>query len=205
MNQLSSFQFDIKSCARELDQFQELLNTKHELSEKDDILPFFRSHLNLLAYTGSFVPTIASFNRLNPEYSFYGDFRADAIVGDWDKKSYCLIEFEDAKSNSIFKSTARTTKEWSPRFEHGYSQIVDWLWKVDDFRQSAMGRSVFGSDTFNFMGMLVIGRDSFLDEIDRARLNWRTSKTVIDSQKIVCITFDELATELRSSLSTYGF
>jgi hypothetical protein len=204
MNPLSSFEFDIKSCVSELSEFEALLNDKQELGERADILPFFRSHLNLLAYAGSIAPGIASFNRLDPEYTLYGDFRADAIVGDWDKKSFCLIEFEDAKQDSIFRQGGRSTKEWSSRFEHGYSQVVDWLWKVDDFRQSSTARSMFGADAFDFTGMLIIGRDAFLDEMDRVRLDWRTAKSVINSQKIVCLTFDRLASELRSSLATFG-
>jgi hypothetical protein len=204
MNPLSSFQFDIKSCLNDLSEFEALLKEKSELGERADILPFFKAHLNLLAYVGSIAPGLASFNRVDPEYTIYGDFRADAIVGDWDKKSFCLIEFEDAKADSIFKRTGRSTKEWSPRFEHGYSQVVDWMWKIDDFRQSGTGRSMFGSDTFDFTGMLIIGRDIFLDEMDRLRLNWRTAKSVINSQKIVCMTFDQLASELRSSLATFG-
>lgn len=205
MKPLTSFTFDIDVCVTELAAFEALLASKFELSESDDILPFFRQNRHLLAYIGSFVPSMASFNRLDPEYSLYGDFRADAIIGDWDKKSFCVIEFEDARKSSIFKQSMRSTKDWSPRFEHGFSQVLDWLWKIDDFRQTRMGASIFGIDSFQFMGMLVIGRDAFLDDIDRARLTWRMSKVVVDSQKIVCLTFDQLARELRSSLHTYGY
>lgn len=205
MKALETFVFDIALCLKELGEFEALLNAKKELSESDDVLPFFRSHRHLLAYAGSLAPGIASFNRVSLEYSIYGDFRADAIIGDWDKKSYCLIEFEDAREQSVFKKSARTNLEWSSRFEHGYSQIIDWLWKVDDFRQSGTGRAIFGPDPFDFMGMLVIGRDCFLGDTERCRLNWRTYKTVINSQRIFCLTFDQLARELRSSLAAYGY
>ncbi|MBI2511713.1 MAG: DUF4263 domain-containing protein [Opitutae bacterium] len=205
MKPLTPFLFDIKKCVVELSAFEALLSSKSELSESKDVLPFFRSNRHLLAYLGALAPSMAAFNRVDPEFSLYGDFRADAIIGDWDKKSFCMIEFEDARRDSIYRACARTTKEWSPRFEHGFSQIVDWLWKVDDFRQTRTGTVTFGQDAFEFMGMLVIGRDSFLDDMDRARLAWRMSKVVVNSQRIVCLTFDQLARELRSSLATYGY
>lgn len=206
MKPLDPFTFDPKQCIKELDQFDALLKSKSELDERMDILPFFKANPHLAAYTGSYAPSMVEFDRLNTEYTFYGDFRADLLVGDWNRKSYCLIEFEDAKADSIFKKGSRTTKDWSPRFEHGYSQLVDWLWKIDDMKQSTQGRTMFGADTYDFMGMLIIGRDKFLDDkdTDKARLKWRLDKVVVNSQKIACITFDQLAIDLRTSLKIYG-
>ena len=49
------------------------------------------------------------------------------VVGDASSHAYCFIEFEDATETSIFKKTPKLTPEWSPRFEHGFSQLVDWI------------------------------------------------------------------------------
>jgi Domain of unknown function (DUF4263) len=203
MKPLESFALSIKDCLVELAEFEQLLASKLELKEKNDILPFFNTHRHLAAYVASYAPTIANFDRLALECSLFGDFRADMIVGDSVRKSYCLIEFEDATKDSIFKSKGRTTSEWSPRFEHGFGQIVDWFWKIDSLRDSPQARTIFGADTFSFMGMLVIGRDAFLSPEEVIRLEWRINKVTINSNKIVCLTFDQLAKGLRDSLTIY--
>ncbi len=203
MKPLDECQFQLAECLKELGELDKLLATKAELEEAADILPFFKAHTNIAAYVGSYAPTIARFDLLSSEYTLFGDFRADMIVGDSARKSYCLVEFEDATKDSIFKKKTRTSTEWSDRFDHGYSQLIDWLWKINDFRQTGQGRAIFGPDTFDFMGMLVIGRDQFLDPQEQLRLKWRAAKVVINSQTIVCITFDQLARDLRDSLSLY--
>jgi hypothetical protein len=203
MKPLSSFKIDLKQCVNDLDAFDELLSNNAELKEREHILPFFRDHPNLTAYIGSYAPGIAGFSRLELEYQLYGDFAADAIVGDPDSKCFCLIEFEDGCEKSIFKSTGRSSKEWAPRFEHGFSQVIDWFWKIDDLRQTASARTIFGHDHIDFMGVLVIGRDRFLDTADKIRLEWRVNKVVVNSQRVVVRTFDQLASDLRMGLSLY--
>lgn len=51
--------------------------------------------------------------------------------------------------------------------------------------------------------MLIIGRESFLSPIDKNRLRWRLNKVLIDSQKIICITFDQLARDIKDRLFLY--
>ena len=202
MNLLNFFDFDVIKCIAELEEFERLLE-QEELRESHDIIPFFKGKLHLSAFVASYVAEIVRFDRIRHEFTFFGDFRADLVVGDSVNKTYCFIEFEDATQNSIFVNRGRSTSDWSPRFERGFSQIVDWFWKLDDFKNTAQYRAVFDSDSINFYGMLIIGRDSFLSPIDRNRLRWRLNKVLIDSQKIICITFDQLARDLRDRLSLY--
>lgn len=147
MNPLSSFDFDVIKCIAELEKFERLLE-QEELRESDDILPFFKKNLHLSAFVASYVAEIVRFDRIKHEFTFFGDFRADLVVGDSVNKTYCFIEFEDANQNSIFVNKGRSTSDWSPRFERGFSQIID-------------------------------------------------------SQKIICITFDQLARDLKDRLSLY--
>lgn len=202
MNPLNPFNFDVITCISELNEFEKLLE-QEELREREDILPFFRENLHLSAFIASYVAEIVRFDRIKHEFTFFGDFRADLVVGDSVNGTYCFIEFEDASRNSIFVERGRSTSDWSPRFEHGFSQIVDWFWKLDDFRNTAQFRAIFDSDSINFSGMLIIGRESFLSPIDKNRLRWRLNKVLIDSQKIICITFDQLARDLKDRLSLY--
>ncbi|MFM6755711.1 MAG: hypothetical protein ACKPJ4_12090 [Dolichospermum sp.] len=51
--------------------------------------------------------------------------------------------------------------------------------------------------------MLVIGRDEFLSEVEKARLKWYLNRVVVDSRKLICKTFDQLARDTRNRLSQY--
>ena len=203
MKPLEHFVFSLKDCFAELDALDGLLSSKLELQEREDILPFFRTHKNIAALIGTYAPTLVSIDRLNAEFTLFGDFRADLIVGDSKRKSYCLVEFEDATEESVFKRKGRTTSEWSDRYAHGFGQLVDWFWKLDGLKDTAQARAFFGADTFDFMGMLVIGRDQYLTTEETMRLAWRINKVTINSNKIVCLTFDQLAAGLRDSLTLY--
>lgn len=54
---LKSVTFDHAVFARELKDFQALLESRKDLSEGEDILPFFKSHEHLTAYIGALTPT----------------------------------------------------------------------------------------------------------------------------------------------------
>jgi hypothetical protein len=204
MTKIDSFNLDISQCFAELKEFEDLLLTKDELSESKDILPFFRSRLNLSAFIAYYAPSMITFDRIKHEFSFFGDFRADLVVGDATHHTYCFIEFEDAAKNSIFTTKrGKSTSEWSPRFEHGFSQIIDWFWKIDDLKNTDSARNIFGDSNIEIYGIIVIGRDKFLSEPDRRRLKWRLNKVVVDSRKVICITFDQLAKDIRDRLSLY--
>jgi hypothetical protein len=66
------------------------------------------------------------------ELDLFGDFVSDLAAGDSEANAYTLIEFDDAKEHSISSRLGRgkTMKRWSQRFEHGFSQLVDWAWRL---------------------------------------------------------------------------
>lgn len=203
MRGLDSFDIDIKQCWVELEEFENLLRDNKELNERKDILPFFKERLHLSAFIGAYGTNMVRFNQIKHEFTLSGEFRADLVVGDSINNIYCFIEFEDATEDSIFVEKGRSTSDWSPRFEHGFSQIIDWFWKIDDFKNTSLARSIFGSENIEFYGILVIGRDDFLSEVDKTRLKWRLNKVLVDSRKVICITFDQLARDMRDRLSLY--
>lgn len=171
--------------------------------ESRDILPFFKRRLHLSAFIGFYISGMSRFDRIKHEFTFFGDFRADLVIGDSVNNIYCFVEFEDGAEDSIFVNKGRSTSDWSPRFEHGFSQIIDWFWKMDDFKNTSSSRSIFGSENIEFCGILIIGRDAFISDIDQARLKWRLNKVLVDSRKVICITFDQLARDIRDRLSLY--
>jgi hypothetical protein len=133
------------------------------------------------------------------------EFRADYVVCDADRERFLFIEFEDARQDSIFavKSDGQTgtTYQWSRRFEDGFSQIVDWHFRIEDYRRTSKLQEHFGSDSIVFQGVLIIGRDRFLEsQGTRSRFDWRIANTNIHSRPIHCFTFDKLYREMAGRL-----
>lgn len=203
MKSLKSIAFDSVSFSKELESFSELLRTKDELSEREDLLPFFKNSPNLTAMLGDLHPGITKVDLIAYEYDLFGDFACDFAVGDSRRNAYCFVEFEDAKKNSIFVSSSRATSDWAARFEHGFSQIVDWIYKLSDTEKSDAFEDRFGSRSIDAMYILAVGRSAFLSEPEHRRIIWRERHVVVHSQKIRCMTYDQLYEELSFISTTY--
>ncbi len=192
--------FHLGQFQQELAEFSELLVAKKELDERKVILPFFRSCRQLSAFFGSVVTEISAFDRLAYEFDIFGDFRCDLAVGDSQAHAYCFIEFEEAKRQSVFKkSKNKITPTWGAAFERGFSQIVDWLWKLDDQRQTKRFNRVFGSSEIQCIAILVVGRDCFVDDMERLR--WRSSRSTVGHIKVYAYTYDQICQILFNKIS----
>lgn len=204
MKSFLKLDFDPLVCQEELNDFKDLLARKPALSEAGDILPFFSNRKHLSAFVGSYFPYIERFDRVAFEYQLFGDFSCDLVVGDSSTGWYCFVEFENADNKSVFeKRKPKETPEWSRRFEHGFSQIVDWFWKLDDMKKTTDLESRFERNLIQYYGMLVVGRDENLEFRERDRKRWRLGKVLIDSKQIFCVTFDELYSDLNGRLQNY--
>lgn len=205
MKTLNSLKFNYKKCLEELKEFKLLLDSKSQLSEEKDIAPFFKKKVHLSSFLGSYVGGISNFDRYAFEFSIFDDFTSDIVVGDSKSNEYLFIELEDATKTSIFeKNGNKSTLEWGRRFEHGYSQIIDWFWKLEDMVNTTDFKCKFGSELSNYQGMLVIGRNSFMEYKEFARLKWRRNKVLVDSRKVICVTYDELYQQLADRLELYN-
>jgi hypothetical protein len=195
--------FDPARFETEIQAFEKLLQ-KQSLSETKDIQPFFRANLHLAAYIGTYSPELGPTTAYEFEYGLFGDYKPDLLLGKKEAGQFCVIEFEDGRPDSIFKrEPGRSNPEWSSRFEHGFSQIVDWYYHLDDYKNTKNFARTFGQGEVGFTALLLIGRDSGLDDTRRNRLRWRTKKVLVDSQKVHCVTFDELHRVLRDRYFTY--
>lgn len=204
MQEFLTFTFDPVACRAELNEFRDLLAASPELEERRDILPFFRERRHLSAFIGSYSPYVSDYDQLAYEYSLFGDFSCDLVAGHSQARSYCFVEFEDARRDSIFVTRkGRSTPEWSSRFEHGFSQLVDWFWKLDDAGPSAEFRHRFGPRQPYILGMLVVGRDHALHHREQHRLDWRLARVVVDSKPVLCLTYDQLLAQLDKRLERY--
>ncbi len=195
--------FNFKKCKKEVNELGQLLKTA-QLSEKNDILPFFKTRNHLCAFMGTFAPDIGPAPIIAREFSFLGDFTADLFVGNRENRQYLAIEFEDGRDNSIFRRVERSNTDWSPRFEHGYSQLIDWFATLDDYKKTDKFHKDFGTGYIAFSGLLIAGRNSGVSDDDRPRLAWRADKVRVDSHVINCITFDDLHQTLAERLELYS-
>src|SRR5207245_2698982 len=86
---------------------------------------------NLSAYVGTIFPEVGPATELTFQFPFFGDFKADLVLGNKVAKRFCVVEFEDGGPHSVFKKQPnRGNPEWSARFEHGASQLPDWFYRL---------------------------------------------------------------------------
>lgn len=171
---MDPFVFDRGRCEGEIVELADLLATNDRLSERDDVQAFFRSHQNVAALVGAFDLDIGPATRLQFEFPIFGEFIADLVVGNHNTRKYILVEFEDASENSLFeKAGERRNRRWSRRFEHGFSQLVDWLCAIDDLKKTDLFEREFGGGHVQLYGLLMIGRSQYIDAHERKRLDWR--------------------------------
>ena len=194
MKHFQTIQFNLKQYEQELQLFQTLLANQIELYERKDIVPFFKNHLQV----ANQIATLYIKNQLIDQYAFefdvFGDFKCDLVLGNQQAQQFVFIEFEDASSNSIFKEVkGKYQSEYSSRFEHGYSQIIDWFYTLNDYQRTHTFQQKFnGSDQITYHGLLIIGREQFLESTQKKRLKWRIKHTFVNSKIIDCLTYDEL-------------
>ncbi|MEM6264452.1 MAG: Shedu anti-phage system protein SduA domain-containing protein [Bacteroidota bacterium] len=202
MKHFSQLSLDAAQLRRELLEYDLLLRQHESLDERKELLPFFQKREQLAASLGFLVhPNIFTPSLLAFEYDIFGDFRADLVVGDPDTHAYCFIEFENAKQGSILKKSAgRFQPDWSSRFLHGFSQVSDWFRTLENQTRTETFEHRFGAPSIDYMGILVIGRDSYLDAEGRRRLTWWQDRTLVNSRKVYCFTFDQLLFALQKSL-----
>jgi hypothetical protein len=126
-------------------------------------------------------------------------------LGSKQEKEFCVVEFEDGKENSIFKKQKkRKNPEWSARFEHAFSQMADWFYNLEDFKNTQGFAATFGPGHISFTGLLVMGRSASLDDAKKNRLKWRSDTVSIGKHKVSCITFDELHAGLERKFNLYS-
>jgi hypothetical protein len=114
----------------------------------------------------------------------------------------CFVEFEDAQPDSVFQQQGtKATREWGRRFDHGYSQIIDWAHKLDGRSPSTDLLARFGHHEISFETVLVIGRDKHLDPGEKQRLNWRNDNVAVNTKTFFCMTFDELLSQFTVRLA----
>jgi hypothetical protein len=202
--EFEKIQFDSVRCRSEVLELRELLAKNQTLEERKNVLPFFKQRKQLSALLGNYHPGIVRYDLVAHEFPLWGDFTCDLVVGDSRNKAYAFVEFEDAAPDSIFvKRPGKATPEFSPRFEHGFSQVADWICKLDEQKDTVGFEDKFGNRTVFHLGLLVIGRSATLGKREEHRLRWRQQHVLVYSQPIYCKTFDQLCADLLDRLDQF--
>jgi hypothetical protein len=190
-----NIRYNLNQLKEAVHAFEGLLVNEEELEEKKDIQPFFKSNPVLIIAISELVGMSSmNIDELEFEFQLWHDFICDVGFGSSKTNTYCLIELEDAKRNSIFRRTPKNHSKFSERFENGFSQIIDWFWKIDGLKNTSTEiEHLFNTHHPTIKSILLIGRSNFLkNSSEVARLKWRVEKTIIDSKRINCYTYDEL-------------
>ncbi|EKS6507029.1 Shedu immune nuclease family protein [Enterobacter hormaechei] len=204
MKNLQKHTYSKSAAISQLAEYSNLLAQKPTLSERRDILPFFKRSPDLNLLISYHLPKMRQADCYASEFDIYSDFKADMIVGDSKNHQYLLIEFEDGRPDSIFRSKGnKATPDWSPRFESAHSQLMDWLWKIEDMRGTGDFLNTFGSRRAKFSGIIITGKNMNLSNQELDRLEWRTSKTIVESTHVMCVSFDELLENFQHYISIY--
>jgi hypothetical protein len=101
--------FDPTTFRKELTDFEGLLKAKSDLSESDDIIPFFKDRKHLTAYIGALYLNIAVASEVCYEFDIGGSFRADMLVGSKADGRFCIVEFEPGQEGALFKKQPNST------------------------------------------------------------------------------------------------
>jgi hypothetical protein len=205
MKEFLKVSFDLDQCRRDLADFRALLDGKQELEEAADVKPFFEARPQLAALIGSWGLRMSRCDLVAYQYQLFGDFGCDLVVGDSARKLFGFIEWEDATAGCLFRQQGKkATPEWSTRFEHGLSQVIDWFWKLDEMAHTEEFEERFGARRASYFGLLVVGRDSLLAHArERRRWQWRSHKVLVNSLPIHLATYDQLYHDLASELDKY--
>jgi hypothetical protein len=199
---LSPHSIDPAIARKQWGQLTTMLGSKPKLDERKDILPFFSARHDLSLLISYYYPAIRKPDVIAHEFPIGGDFKADLVVGDSTTREYLLVEFEDASSSSIF-SGKKAKRDWARRFEGAFSQLVDWIWKLEDMRSTSDFTHTFGGSDASFHGLIVTGKDLKLSPSETARLRWRIEHTMVDSKRIEVKSFDAFLNDADYWLSNY--
>lgn len=212
MIQLIDTVFDLDTASQAIGELNAFLADHQEIEETGaaGLQQFFCARPSLLLLAGEcFGPPSFLASAYAPEFSVFREFRADFAIANKERDKFLFVEFEAAKRDSVFSvkhsGKSSVSYEWAKPFEHGYSQLVDWHYLMDDMERTSRFQEHFGVDRVSYDGLLVIGRDSFVNEAGcYRRLRWRKDKTVVNSRRLHCLTFDALANEIQGRYETYA-
>jgi hypothetical protein len=146
MSQLRSIKFDVRKAERELKTFERFLQ-RHAFFKERKVVAVLKKCPHLCCLVGPLVAGLPVPNVYKFEFQIQGLFAADLVIGNLDSQLFVLVEFEGGEKNSLFgpKSTIQV-RDWSRHTGHGFGQLIDWGWAIDDARNNVALKNAFGCE-----------------------------------------------------------
>ena len=92
-------------------------------------------------------------------------------------------------------------RDWSREVGHGFGQLVDWAWAIDDAKNTAIFNNAFGCDGIGAVFLLVCGRDAGMeDRTEIKRLFWRANNVMLQGKHATFLTYDGLFEMLQANI-----
>src|SRR6516165_10651295 len=146
MPQLNPIQLDFGQAESELSDYKRFLQDHLTFSEKE-VVAHLKKRCHLCCLIGSMIAGVPRANVYKFEFQIQGAFRADLVVGNSDRKRFVLVEFESGGKNSLFgPKQTNQMRDWSNEIGHGFGQLVDWGWAIDNEGNSQILKNNFGCD-----------------------------------------------------------
>lgn len=194
---LDNIQLSVARAEKELEEFKQFLERNDFFPEKEVVKQLReRPHLSCLigTLTSGLAPAVYKF-----EFQIMGAFRADLVVGS--KDQFVFVEFEGAEQRSIFGSRkTNQMRDWSHQVGHGFGQLVDWAWAINDNQHSNLFKNALGCDKWSSEFLLVCGRESNLSATELGRLHWRGKNVLLQGQYATFLTYDGLLSFLQGNI-----
>jgi hypothetical protein len=186
---------DPAAARSQLGELRDCLNTNARMSE-GALRDFIAARPQIIASLGLLNAAADRIDRWAPEVTLVAKHECDFVVGDSHRCVYTLVELKDANPESIYRRVP-ATPYFTNRFNHGYSQIMDWLCVLDGLQDTPEFIDYWGQTTPpQFVGVLVIGRTPPLTLEGRRRMAWGSLKVKVNSHSILCLTYDDLTARL---------
>ncbi|RVU18663.1 Shedu anti-phage system protein SduA domain-containing protein [Methylobacterium oryzihabitans] len=200
MSSFERIRFDLRLADSELASFKQWLAGVTFVGERAIVAEIRRRrHMAcLLASTlGLPAPDMIRF-----ELALKGMFRTDLVLGNDGQRRFGLVEFEDAEATSIFRKGTAQYRSWSPRIEHGFSQILDWAWVRADHPHDSVLLAGFGGPITTSAYAVICGRDASLaDDVERKRFKHRRDHLKVEGQPALVLTYDEMVRSMDDNLA----
>jgi len=154
---LEPITFDHARFEAELTALEALLASKDDLSETDDIGPLFKVSRQLSAFLG---PSPRTSDRRPSWPSSSGSSATTGPTSSWEASRPPLLRGRvrgRGPRQHLQEAADPIQPEWSARFEHGFSQLTDWFFNLDDYKKTHGFTKTFGYGHVSFTGLLIIG------------------------------------------------
>jgi hypothetical protein len=194
---------DLDTAEQEFAKFRRWIDANGRFSERA-VLTELKQYPHLTALLGYLMSGLGKPNVYKYEFEIQGVFRADLVVGNSISANFVLVEFEGGEDYSLFgPSGTNQMRDWGRQLQHGFGQIVDWSWAKNDSQHTDIYKNAFGCERVSQLYVLVCGRQDSMSKVEANRLQWRSDKTIIGGEKVLCMTYDDLVAFLDGTLALW--